>query len=75
MNDKLRHFSGEDEEAERLKRNVLLVELPPHRRNLGMVNENSLHVKNWLNVAFILKKTFSYVYVLGYNFYNCSTAC
>lgn len=75
MNDKLRHFSREDEEAERLKRNVLLVELPSHKRNLGTGNENPLHVKNWLHVAFIFKQTFSYVYVLGYNFYNSSTAC
>ena len=52
MNDKLRHFTGENEEVERLRRNVLLVELRSRRRSLGMENENSLHVKNWLNVAF-----------------------
>lgn len=38
-----------------MKRNVLLVELPPHKRNLGMGNENLLHVKDWLDVAFIFK--------------------
>lgn len=49
----------------------MLVELPPYRRNLGKI---SLHAKNWLIVAFIFKQMFHCVYVLGYNFYNCSTA-
>lgn len=64
-------FLGENEETERLRMNVMLVELPPYRRNLGKI---SLHAKNWLIVAFIVKQMFHCVYVLGYNFYNCSTA-
>lgn len=61
---------GENKEAERLRRHVMLVELPPCRRNLGTRNEISLHVKNWLSVAFVFKQTFGYIYFLDYNFYN-----
>lgn len=64
-------FLGENEETERLRMNIMLVELPPPRRNWGKI---SLHAKNWLIVAFIFKQMFHCVYVLDYKFYNCSTA-